>query len=79
MKGPVHVTVQMATMVLPVKVSTLHVVQLVMHFVCSRCDLVVGGPAITPPVHFTRNSIIHGYIPMGNKNLLSIKWAWTAG
>ena len=53
MKGPVHVTVQMATMVLPVKVSTLHVVQLVMHFVCSRCDLVVGGSAITPPVHYT--------------------------
>ena len=79
MKEPVHVTVQMATVGIPVKVSTLHEVQQVVHFVCSRCDLVVGGPAITPPVHFTRNSIIYGYIPMGNKNLLSIKWAWTAG
>ena len=55
MKGPVHVTVQMATMALLVKVSALHEVQLVMHFVCSRCDLVVGGPAITLPVHITWN------------------------
>ena len=44
---PVHVAVQMATVGIPVEVSVLHVVQLVMHFVCSRCDLVVGGPAIT--------------------------------
>ena len=43
MKGPVHVTVQMATMVLLVKVSALHEVQQVMHFLCSRCDLVVVG------------------------------------
>ena len=40
MKEPVHVTVQMATVGLPVEVSVLHGVQLVMHFVCSRCELV---------------------------------------
>ena len=62
MKEPVHVTVQTATMVLPVEVSALHEVQQVMHFVCSRCDLVVGGPAITPPVHFTSSLIRGKYI-----------------
>ena len=40
MKEPVHVTVQMATVGIPVKVSALHEVQQVMHYVCSRCDLV---------------------------------------
>ena len=40
MKEPVHVTVQMATVGLPVKVSVLHGVQLVIGVVCSRCELV---------------------------------------
>ena len=53
MKEPVHVTVQMTTVGIPVKVSALHEVQLVMHYVCSRCELVVGDSAITPPVHYT--------------------------
>ena len=55
MAQPVHATVQMATVGIPVEVSALHEVQFVMHFVCSRCDLVVVGPATTPPVHYTGN------------------------
>ena len=34
MKEPVHVTVWMATVGIPVKVSALHEVQQVMHYVC---------------------------------------------
>ena len=69
MKGPVHVTVQMATVGLPVQVSVLHgLAQLmqVVHF-CSRCDLVreIEVPTIIPPVTYTRN-FLHGYILLGN-------------
>ena len=35
MKEPVHVTVQMATVGLPVEVSALHEVQQVMHYIVS--------------------------------------------
>ena len=51
MKGHVLVTVQMATVRLPVEVSALHEVQQLMQVVhfCSRCDLVGGEvPTIIP-------------------------------